>query len=550
MELLQYIRLFRKWLWLIVLCSVLAGGAAFISGSRQEDLYRARVTMAVGNYYYDPNPQSYEIKLGADLAQTYVFMARNYAVLVDAINARNFNMSPGALASTITARVVKETSLIEIVVTHADPILAVNIADEVANQLILKSPGSLTPEQESLIEISTSEIEKLREQLDQSRLRLADVENQLDAATELDDVERLTEQYNTITNQIIQASATIANYQDTISQVQATNVIEVFEEARLVGLLPNSATRNTVVAVIVGAALALGVALLVEYLDDSIRTPEQANQLLDLPTIAAIPKFGRRRDDYSDRLIAYRNPDSPSAEEYRTLRTNLLYAMNGKQVTYLVTSAGPSEGKTITVANLAVAMAAAGWRVLLIDADLRRPRLHDVFNLENHTGLSSLLSLDPHETVYEQADGRFVYAPEVQECIKETDVPGLSVITSGHIPLNPAEVLGSASMQRWFEHFVAVPDIEIILFDTPPVLIAADSVVLASVIEVPVVLVIEAGQTRPNNAIRAKERLQTLNVNIKGLVLNAISSRDLSYYGSYYYYYYKSTEQVRRPAQD
>ncbi len=551
MELLQYIRLFRKWFWLILLCSVLAGGAAFISSSRQEDLYRARVVLVVGTYYVDPNPSSGAIQVGVDLAQTYVVMARSLTILEAAFQAGNFEVGTGAFPKEITANVVGETSLIQITTTHTDPILAVTWADEIANQLILKSPSNLTPEQQGQIDLANSEIQRLREQLEDARVRLLDIENQLATETDLQAIESLTEQYNTLITQINQASGTIANYQNTISQLQQrTNSLEIWERARLLGQIPNNAVRSTILAVMVGAALAVGVALLIEYLDDSIRTPEQANQIMELPTLAAIPKFGKRRENYRERLITYRNPDSPSAEEYRTLRTNLLYSMNGKKVTYLVSSPGPSEGKTITVANLAVAMAAAGWRVLLIDADLRRPRLHEVFDLDNHIGFSTLLSLDPDESVVEQGSESF-YAPEVQECIKDTDVPGLRVITSGHIPLNPAEVLGSASMQRWYEHFMAAPDIEIVLFDTPPILVAADAAVLASVVEAPVVMVIEAGRTKPSGALRAKERLQTLDVKIKGLVLNAVSARDLSYYGGYYYYYYyKSADQGSRSAQD
>ena len=551
MELLQYIRLFRKWFWLIILCAVLAGGATFITGSRDVTLYRARVTMVVGTYYVDPNPEYGQFLVGNNLAQTYVIMATNHTVLQSAADARNFGLTPSDLSDMITASVVGDTSLIEITVTNTDPILVVDIADEVATQLILKSPSNLTPEQRSQIDLANVEIARLREQVDNARLRLADVDSQLEVTTDPEEISRLTEQYNTITMQVNQASATIADFQSTISQVQMrTNALEIFEQARLLGPIPNSVVRNTILAIIVGVSLAVGAALLIEYLDDSIRTPEQANQVMELPTIAAIPKFGKRRDGYRERLITYRNPDSPSAEEYRTLRTNLLYSMNGKKVTYLLTSPGPTEGKTTTVANLAVAMAAAGWRVLLIDADLRRPRLHDVFELDNHTGLSSLLSLDPDDSVTDQADGQF-YSPEAEECIQDTEVSGLRVITSGHIPLNPAEVLGSASMRRWFEYLMTVPDNEIILFDTPPVLVSADAAVLASVVEAPVVMVIEAGRTKPGGALRAKERLEALDVSIKGLVLNAVSSRDLKYYGGYYYYYYsKSPDQASRSRQD
>ncbi len=350
----------------------------------------------------------------------------------------------------------------------------------------------------------------------------------------------------------ITASGTVASYQATVSQIQMrSNVISIFEDARLSGVSsapPSNPLQTTILAIMVGAALAMGLALLIEYVDDSIRTPAQANDILAIPTMAAIPRFGNRRSTYSDKLITYHKPSSPLSEEYRTLRTHLLYSMNGNSVTYIISSASPGEGKTITSANLAVTMANAGWRVLLIDADLRRPRQHDVFQLDNHVGLSTLLSTMPSQ------DGADLYyelsrRPELQGCIKDTQVPGLQVITSGPIPLNPVEVLGSAAMHRWFECFVSSPDINIILFDTPPVLVSADAAVVSSVVDAPVIMVLEAGKTRPGGALRAKERLESLNVAIKGLVLNSVSSRDMKYYGDYYqyYYYYRDAEQTKQP---
>lgn len=554
MELIQYIRLFRKWIWLIVICAVLAGGAANISSNRPtpEDRYIAQVTLVVGTSISDPNPNYQEFVIGSNLAQTYIYMAENYEVLQGAIEAGNFNLTPGQLGGMLTANIVEGTQLITLRVIALDPVLAVDAVDEVAQQLILKSPSNLTPEQQAQLDLANSEIARLREQIDSSRARLVEVQNQLTTTTDPDEINQLNQQYDTLSEQIITASGTVANYQSTVSQIQMrSNVISIFEDARLSGVSsapPSSPLRTTLLAIMVGAALAMGLALLIEYIDDSIRTPAQANDVLAIPTMAAIPRFGNRRSSYSDKLITYHKPSSPLSEEYRTLRTHLLYSMNGSSVTYIISSASPSEGKTITSANLAVTMANAGWRVLLIDADLRRPRQHDVFQLDNHVGLSTLLSTMPSE------DGADLYyelsrRPELQDCIKDTQVPGLQVITSGPIPLNPVEVLGSASMHRWYECFVSSPDINIILFDTPPVLVSADAAVVSSVVDAPVVMVLEAGKTRPGGALRAKERLESLNVTIKGLVLNSVSSRDMKYYGDYYqyYYYYRDAEQVKQP---
>jgi capsular exopolysaccharide synthesis family protein len=174
-------------------------------------------------------------------------------------------------------------------------------------------------------------------------------------------------------------------------------------------------------------------------------------------------------------------------------------------------------------------MAGAGWQVLLIDADLRRPRIHEIFGLQNTVGLSTLLSPSDEE------------APIVFErCVQETEIPGLSVMTSGHIPLNPTEVLGSITMQRRFQEFKQANIFDIMLFDTPPVLIVADGAVLASTIKIPVVMVIEAGETRRGAALKTKERLDQLKIEIAGTVLNSANPKEQGYGNGYSYYYYYS----------
>ncbi|MEB2289426.1 MAG: polysaccharide biosynthesis tyrosine autokinase [Anaerolineae bacterium] len=550
-ELVQYIRLVRRWLWLIVLAAFLAGGAAYLQASRQLDLYQARATISVGTYFQAPNPTSGEIYTGMQLAQNYVILAKSHSVLQAAIDEGNLPISVGALSASLSASVVNQTTFIQLSATHPDPILVVQMVDEVAKQLILNSPTNLTPEQQAQVDLANSEIARLNMQLEQSRQRLAALDAQIATATDPQEIERLNEQYNTVISQINEASSNIAWFTDTIARLQQrTNALEIVEPARLAGQVARNEFQTTILGALVGAALAFGLMLLIEYLDDTIRTVDQATQTLSLPTLAVIPKFGKSRASYSERLIAYRQPDSPVAEEYRTLRTNLMFSANGGKAVFIVTSPGPGDGKTVTIANLAVTMAVAGWRVLLIDADLRRPRLHDIFGAENRVGLSTLLALDPGDLPASEMSLHRL-PPHYAECIQETEIPGLSVIASGYIPLNPAEVLGSANMQQWFRFFRSSPDIDIILIDTPPVLIAADSAVLASNLDIPAVMVIEAGRTRPGGALRARDRLASLEIDIKGLVLNAVSRRDEGYgYGHdyYYYYYYKKQEAGEKSA--
>lgn len=551
MELIAYIRLFRKWFWLLFLGAFLAAGAAYLFRSNEPDVYRAKVTVSVGGIMDAPNPELNDLRTGVELVQNYAVLAKTYDVLEAAVEAGNFPVSPNELGDLLSTRVIDNTSLLVLEIEYTDPVLAADMANEIARQLIANSPTNLTPEQQSQIDLANAEIDRLREELQQLRLQLNAIDGQLATTIDPATIEDLRAQRNTIADQVIQTSSNIAQFSANITTLQRrTNSLDIVERARVPTTpIGSSLLSQVILAAIVGLALAAGVALLIEYLDDTIHSPEEATQALALPTLAAITRFGKARDSYPQRLITFRDPGSPISEEYRTLRTNLLFSSNGSVTkgVYVVSSPGPSEGKSVTTANLAVTMAVAGWRVLLIDADLRRPKIHDIFGLENTVGLSTLLSVDPGDAA--DGSGRSSVRETLRECVRETEIPNLSVITSGYIPLNPTEVLGSVAMQRWFQELHASGQHDIFLFDTPPVLVVADSLVLASTLDAPLVLVLEAGQTRRGAALRAKEQLTQLGISISGLVLNAVNPRDKGGYGygyDYYYYYSDSKSDAQK----
>lgn len=544
MELLEYFRLLRKWAWLLFIGAFLAGGASYLFNSQEVDVYNSSVTIMVGSAIDAPNPEYSELITGSQLANTYAILARSYDIAQAAVEAGNFPVSAGQLRGMIWTSVVENTPLLVVGVTYTDPILAAEMVTEVANQLVINSPSNLPAELEAQIEVWNAEVERLRTELQDLRLQRGSLDAQIRDTTDPDTLAELREQRNEMTNQINQASGNIAAYTRTIADLQRrVNSLTIVEQARISGSPQGQSPINSaVLGAMVGAALAAGLALLVEYLDDTFKSPSEVTQALNLPTLAAISRFGKTRDEYAQRLVTYNDPGSPISEEYRTLRTNLLFSSNGNtpNQAYVITSPGPSEGKSVTAANLAVTMASAGWRVLLIDADLRRPRIHEVFDLSNERGLSSLLAINPNELAA-NGNGARTVAARLSEVIQPTMVPGLSALTSGPLPLNPTEVLGSASMQRWLDDILAADLFDILLFDTPPALVVADSPVLASALKAPVILVVEAKGTRRHAAQRVIDQLAQLEIEIKGIVLNAVNRSDQGLYGyeyNYYYYYY------------
>ncbi len=228
----------------------------------------------------------------------------------------------------------------------------------------------------------------------------------------------------------------------------------------------------------------------------------------------------------SNELMMMDDPKSMVSEAFRMLRTNLQFVGVDKPLKKIViTSSNPREGKSVVAANLAISIASTGSKVLLIGADLRRPRVHKLFFLENYKGLSSLLAGDL----------------KMDDVANETPVENLYVITSGPIPPNPAEILGSAKMNQFIEKASSVYDM--IIFDSPPVNTVADASILSSIAD-GVILVVEAGVTAREAAILAKEQLEKINARILGVVLNKAKQSSEGYY--YYYYYYGEGSSKRK----
>ncbi|MEI2436139.1 CpsD/CapB family tyrosine-protein kinase [Priestia megaterium] len=231
----------------------------------------------------------------------------------------------------------------------------------------------------------------------------------------------------------------------------------------------------------------------------------------------------KRKDSKNDklltlkrRLLAHNSPKDPVAEQYRTIRTNIQFSGADQEIKSIVlTSTGPGEGKSTTASNLATVYAQQGLRVLLIDADLRKPTAHYTFRLENHVGLTNVLTKQS----------------TLGQAVQGTEVPELFLLTSGPIPPNPAELLASNNMTELLKEMKE--QFDMVIFDTPPVLAVADAQILANQVEGSI-LVVSSGRTDKEAAVKAKELLLKANAKLLGAVLNNRKMEE----GSDYYYYY------------
>lgn len=278
--------------------------------------------------------------------------------------------------------------------------------------------------------------------------------------------------------------------------------------------------QQIVMAGLLGLFFGLCLALLQELFDDRINSPEEAERVLRLPSLGHVPMI----EEEGLRLIKDISTFSPLMESYRSLRTNINFAAVGTSVrSIVVTSSVPAEGKSTTVANLAMAMALDNKKVIIVDADLRRPSQHKLFKIDSSPGLTDIL----------------VGTHTLEEVMRPSTVNGVNVIPAGSPPPNPAELLGSAAMGQLLARLETIADV--VLFDSPPALAVADSVVLSARTG-GVLLVVGYGETKKTNTKKALDILFRANANVLGTVLNRMDGPSSGYY--YGKYYVPATDRV------
>lgn len=320
-----------------------------------------------------------------------------------------------------------------------------------------------------------------------------------------------------------------------IQEAAQSKNVRIIDEA-IEPLYPVSPKKklNVMLGALIGLGLGVGLTFLIEYFDNTIKTHEDVermgfNILASIPKIemdkyekkleSKLEKFGSIEGKKIEaRLITHLDPKSPVSESYRTLRTNLQFSKVDRQVkTILVTSSGPKEGKSTTAANLAIAMAQTGNKVVLIDADLRRPVIHSIFGLNKDEGITNYLM----ETI------------PYEKLAKKTFLDNLFIMPCGVLPPNPSELLASRKMEEMLTKLRN--DYDIVILDSPPVIAVTDAAILSTKVD-GTILVVNSGQTNRDALTRANVLLDNVDSKLLGLLINGIDVDGM--YGSYYYYYY------------
>jgi capsular exopolysaccharide synthesis family protein len=521
MELEKYLSPLLKWWWLIVIATVVATVSSFLATTQQTPVYKSRTTLMVGSSISNLNPSSGDVYLSQYLSGVYADFANREPIQKATKEALGIDWLP-----VYTSRVIPNSQIIEITVTADNPEISQVVAEELAHQLILQSPASGIDNQKRQ-DFIENQLNILETQIVDTRASIEDLQQQLATLNSARQIADTQSQINSLSSKLDTMQANYANLLSSTPQ-GAANTLTILEPAQLG--YPDQPNRLIPIflASAIGFSLAAGAAYIIEYLDQTIQSEEDIQRAFGVPVIGYIMKLNDETKK-SDYIATY--PRSPVAEAFRSLRTNLIFAIAKQNVkTLLISSVDMGEGKTTLIANLAISFAQAEKRITVIDADLRRPSLHNQLGLPQIPGLAEALETPKSPDKYTSK----IYDERI------------NVLTAGKSPLNPAELLASPKLDQIIEKFKK--ESEYVIIDGPP-FIVTDASILASRVD-GMLLIITPGKVRREVAKKIKAQFEQTGANLVGVVFNRIAPKDLKKYGNYTNYYHPYYQKADEPEPD
>lgn len=514
----RYLGAFRRWFALLLLGPLVAGLAGYFVSSRQTPVYASGVRIIVGQTLQNVNPDYGTLAASERLVSTYAQLAQSRSV----INAVNSKLARPDLWSSvrITTKPLPETEFLDINVQASDQQYAADVANGIASELILRSPAGPQSSEVQILEEVKAQITILNAEITATDVEISDLKQQIEklgvdseAAKPLIAKLQLNQQLQSQNRQ------TLSSLYNTVLGSRANSISVVEPAVPAATPIAPRPIRSGILAGLVALVLCATVIALLEFFDDTVKSAEEVIELAQAPLLAAIVKQPKVIS-YPARLIACNEPRSLGAESFRTLRTNLQFStIDAKNRSLVVTSAQPEEGKSTVSANLAWVLAQTGQRVVLVDADLRKPTLHKIYGVDNQYGLTTMLTNTDDVTI-------------AQNAMLPID-NHLTLIPSGPLPPNPSELLSSKRMEMLI--WLLQQDYDWVIFDTPPLLTVTDSAALLPRVE-GVVLVTESKRTRRDMIKKARVAIDTVGGKLLGVTANKLDPRTDGY-GTYYYNY-------------
>ena len=424
----------------------------------------------------------------------------------------------------ISVEPVRDTRLLKLNAENNNPVLAAKIANRMAETYVMRNLAYISKNE--LLNLLKNEYLKLQTKLSEfNKIYKDEHPDMIRLKREIADLVKRIHQENAATSSFdLSRNPPIDASQDVFRGLKANNVSIIASADVPVNRVRPKRTLNLLIAIIVGMLGGVGLAFMFEYLDDTIKGVEGVESVgtVILGNVPEVIDPENKMTDKEKDTITQSRPRDPISEAFRSFRTNisLLSTEEHPIRSLLITSPGPSEGKTFTTVNLGIVLAQNKKRVLLVDADMRKPRLNTVLDKENKDGLSNFLSA---QVAFEKI-------------IQETNIAGLSFVSGGTIPPDPSELLDSHKMEEFLT--LARAKFDFVLIDTPPMAILADAIIVSRLVD-GVVMVAEVGKTSRNAFTRVCKILKEAKIRLLGVFLNKVSinSSDHYYYSAYYSHY-------------